>query len=721
VSGLILYIDDEFQLPAGFVEALDAEGFHLVHVDDPEAASRLVRVDEPELVLMEVMLSSCDGLSLMEEIRAFGGWPAQVPIVVLTKGERSPELYGRALELEVKEFLTKPVLKAQLLESVREFAGQDSVPEPTLSGDLADLPIPEILHCLRQDAATGVLFATHGKTQRAIQLRNGSPVAVGSSGGVEAPEDFLARRKRISGAQHKAVKQQVAAGMGGAGEILIGMGVLSEEDVGAALQHQAEELVFEIFRWNSGSFGYYPDQSVKAESALAIDRNPAELIVPGILHASPAKAVSDALRDRAALYVSRDDKPPYELGAISLTSAERVFFDNMNGDRSVDEVLDAGEFGERLLYALFVAGFLVFHRDPVMMLLEEVGAARQAPRRKAPPKPTRRAAPAPSSPEPSPQPVKSAPSFLEPSRQPVKSTPSFLEPSPQPVKPAAPFLEPSPLAQQPSPPFPHDSPVAEPSPPVPLMAPVAPSSGAADADPIEVVLTAACERIASQDDFGVLGVSEQTPDEQVRAAYERLLETIPFDEVPADVAHLADLADRARKRIDVAFEHLQTADSRRAYAALCREEEKAREKKEMASRAYEAENWFRKGSEFLKAKKYVEAVEAFGMSAHLDPTAGEYAAHLGYSLFLSAPKDPVVLREALEHIAKGIKLSPQREMSYLYLGRIFRANGAADRARKMFERAVRIKSDCHAARQELRVLNLREQKGSGFLNRLLKK
>jgi CheY-like chemotaxis protein len=695
MGGLILYIDDEFQLPAGFVEALDAEGFHLVHVDDPEAASRLIRVDEPELVLLEVMLSSCDGLSLMEEIRSFGGWPAQVPIVVLTKGERSPELYGRALELEVKEFLTKPALKAQLLESVREFAGQASEPEPTLSGDLADLPIPEILHCLRQDAATGVLWATHGKTQRAIQLRNGAPVAVGSSGGVEAPEDLLARCKHISSEQHKAVKRQLAAGMGGAGEILIGMGALSEEELGAALQRQAEELVFETFRWTSGSFGYYPEQSVEAESSLPIDCNPAELIVPGILHASPAKAVSDALRDRAALYVSRDDKPPYGFGAIALSSAERVFLENMNGDRTVDEVLDSGEFSERLLYALFVAGFLEFHRDPVIMLLEEVGAAPQAPRLEAPPKPAMRPA----------------------------ATPSFLEPSPEPVEPAAPFLEPSPLAPPPSPPaapvapIPPVPPVA-PIPPIPPIAPVAPSGEATEAKRIEGVLIATCERIASQDDFGVLGVSEQTPDEQVLAAYEQLLETIRFDEVPADVAHLAE---RARKRIDVAFEHLQTADSRRAYAALCREEAKVREKKEMASRAYEAENWFRKGEGFLKAKKYGQAVEAFGMSAHLDPTAGEYAAHLGYSLFLSAPKDSLVLQEALEHIAKGIKVSPLRETSYLYLGRIFRANGAADRARKMFERAVRIKPDCHAAHQELRILNLREQKSRGFLNRLLKK
>jgi len=78
----------------------------------------------------------------------------------------------------------------------------------------------------------------------------------------------------------------------------------------------------------------------------------------------------------------------------------------------------------------------------------------------------------------------------------------------------------------------------------------------------------------------------------------------------------------------------------------------------------------------------------------------------------------VVLREALENVAKGIKLSPNREKPYLYLGRIFRENGAVDRARKMFENALRIKPDCHAALQELRLLDLRQAKGGKLRDRL---
>jgi DNA-binding response OmpR family regulator len=754
VGGLILYIDDENQLPEGFREDLRTEGFDLVHVDDPDWASRLVRVDEPDLVLMELLLSTCDGLALLEAIRGFGGWPAQVPVIVLTKGERSPQLYGRALELEVKEFLTKPALRSQLLQSVREFAGQAPAPEPTLRGDLADLPMAEILQCLRQDAATGVLRLTHRKTQRFIEFRNGSPVAVGSAGGVEAPEDYLARRKRISEKQRRSVKARASAGRGSSVEILVDMGALSGAELGAALREQAEEQFLETFRWTAGPFGFFPDQGVESAAALAIDGSPAALILRGVLDWSPAALVSAALRERAALYVSREERPPYDLDELALSSAERVFLDHMNGDRSIREVLDSGDLGERKLYGLFIAGFLVFHREPVMVLLEEVGAPRPTSRRAAGARPTPPLEPprsasleppiAPSTPFPEPSPLAARPALPRPrpaapppapSPTPAARRPAAPEPRPAPAARRArtPEPRPAPPPRRPAAPEPRPAPPAarRPAPPkAPAPPPKAPHRGsivpvtkaappAPQAARIDSTLTELCERIASQDDFGVLGVTERCSDEAVRTAYEALLASIPFDALPPDEEDLQELAGRVRHRIELAFAHLATADSRRAYTALRREEDETRQKKDAAARAFEAESSFRKGEACLRAKKYAQAVEAFGMSAHLDPKEGEYASHLGYALYLSNPQEPVVVREALEHIAKGIKLSPKREKSYLYLGRIFRANGAEDRARKMFERAVRIKPDFHAALQELRLLDLREQKRGSLLKRLL--
>jgi cytochrome c-type biogenesis protein CcmH/NrfG len=139
-----------------------------------------------------------------------------------------------------------------------------------------------------------------------------------------------------------------------------------------------------------------------------------------------------------------------------------------------------------------------------------------------------------------------------------------------------------------------------------------------------------------------------------------------------------------------------------------------------ASRALEAEGWFRKGEGWLRRKRYVDAAEAFGMAAHLDPEAGEYRAYLGYALHLANPRNELVRREALEHIAQGIKLSPEREKPLLFLGRVFKAAGDFGNARKVFRRALKIKPECHDAQVELRLLvRAAPKKNRSLLDRLL--
>jgi cytochrome c-type biogenesis protein CcmH/NrfG len=137
------------------------------------------------------------------------------------------------------------------------------------------------------------------------------------------------------------------------------------------------------------------------------------------------------------------------------------------------------------------------------------------------------------------------------------------------------------------------------------------------------------------------------------------------------------------------------------------------------SRARDAETWFRKGEGLLRGKRYMEAAEAFGMAAHLDPEAGEYRAHLGYVLHLANPRNEMVRREALEHIARGVKLSPDREKPLLFLGRVFKAAGEVENARKVFRRALRIRPECHDAQRELRQLDARPPKRRSLLDRLL--
>jgi tetratricopeptide (TPR) repeat protein len=232
-----------------------------------------------------------------------------------------------------------------------------------------------------------------------------------------------------------------------------------------------------------------------------------------------------------------------------------------------------------------------------------------------------------------------------------------------------------------------------------------------DCDSLSRSLRELAKRVLAGDDFEALGITSSASDQEVRSAYKGILADIPEIEPTAANLMLVQRAKRIRSRIDAAYANLRGEETRRAYSLMREEEEQDRKQKPSAERALEGERWFRKGKAHLECRRCAEAAEAFGMASHLDPEQGEYASHLGYALFLSNPNDEVVHREAMEHVACGIKRSPKDELSYVYLGRILKAKGETEVAKKIFLKALRIKPDFHLAVRELRLLEMRERKG----------
>jgi tetratricopeptide (TPR) repeat protein len=242
------------------------------------------------------------------------------------------------------------------------------------------------------------------------------------------------------------------------------------------------------------------------------------------------------------------------------------------------------------------------------------------------------------------------------------------------------------------------------------VAPPAPESGA-----VKEWLDALWERVKTQDDFELFGIQAEARDADVQRAYRELIGSFP--PIPPD---LDDLAGRVRSRIDRAYGRVKTRDLRAAFAGLRKVSVRQRPVTPARSRSVEAERHFRKGQERLAAGDPVGASEALGMAVHLDPAQGDYVAHLGYALYRSQPGNDVIRREALEHIAKGVKLAPDQVTPLLFLGRLFRETGVPASAIKVFRKALELSPDHHEILQELCLLQVDtpQRKRKGLLGRL---
>jgi CheY-like chemotaxis protein/tetratricopeptide (TPR) repeat protein len=658
----VLYVDDEPQLPAQVDEVLAQVGYELIHTADPEAALRIVREQPPPaLVLTEVLLPDCDGFALIERI-ACAQAAASLPIVVVTRGERTPQLYGRALELGVKDFLCKPVLRTQILEAVLAFARTEpAAPQQgpaqaeatqaprSIAGELKDQPLPELLARLFRRGASGVLTLRRGAELRAVELRNGSPVELARHRKLEPIADYLLQTRRIDAEQYEMLVDQLMARIAGPREILLGMKALSEAQLASATHEQARGALLEMFRWPSGQYAFHAGKQLQVADTLELDCSPTEIVLAGVQR-SPDEVIRHALEERSELYVSLSPTAAERLDDARLTPEQRSAAESLIGESTLAEVLAASTLDPRTLYTLFTIGAVQLDEYPVLLLDQEL-------------KPYE-------------------PEETDPVAEPEQSFAAEESPRQAPAAPAA---------------------------------SAAPEPGAA-----ESILGEIAKRFDAHDDFELFEIDETTRDADVRAAYNVLLDGLRLDRIPPECEELRARARKLRAHLERAYERVRSDDMRRAFAAIRKKKSADRKEEERGSRAVEAESWFRKGESFLARDLLGQAVEAFGMSVHLDPQQGEYAAHLGYALYRSNPRSPVIRREALEHVAKGVKLAPDREKPLLFLGRIFREIGDAAMAEKILRRALKINPDSPALVQELCLIDANDSRsrGKGLIGRL---
>lgn len=110
----ILVVDDERPIADILQFSLEKEGYQVVCAFDGEEAVQKAWQEQPDLILLDIMLPKKDGLEVCREIRQH----LDVPIIMLTaKDSEVDKVLG--LELGADDYVTKPFSTRELMARVK--------------------------------------------------------------------------------------------------------------------------------------------------------------------------------------------------------------------------------------------------------------------------------------------------------------------------------------------------------------------------------------------------------------------------------------------------------------------------------------------------------------------------------------------------------------------------------------------------------------------------
>jgi len=103
----IAVIEDEAIVSKTLTEELEDAGFEVVEAFDGEEGLRMVLKEEPDLILLDIVMPRMDGMTMMANLRKSGKFGSQVPIILLTNLNVDDKIMGEIGRNEPAYYLVK--------------------------------------------------------------------------------------------------------------------------------------------------------------------------------------------------------------------------------------------------------------------------------------------------------------------------------------------------------------------------------------------------------------------------------------------------------------------------------------------------------------------------------------------------------------------------------------------------------------------------------------
>jgi CheY-like chemotaxis protein/tetratricopeptide (TPR) repeat protein len=381
MSATILCVQEDREIYDLYAESLEAEGYRTLPAHDGGQALEILRRESPDFVVLDVYLPRQDGFEILAELRSMPGRDS-LPVLLLSAGDLSPEIERRAKGLGAIGIAPSPISPDQLIARIAKFvkashASRDGdAARAPREGDLREIPFPELLHGLHRERLDGVALLEHGKKRKAVELRDGWPVAIKSNLVSECLGPYLVKMGRCTKEELDQSIARMKAGEGLQGEILVAMDVLDEEGVVAALRDHALAKLYEIFSWQTGRFVIRSGARLQRGSSTGLDAHPNQVVVEGARRGTPLKLIDRSIERHADSFIHvSSDALSGAFHDVSLDESELDWIHSLDGSRKVGSLAGEPESIRRLVYGLVSIELLTIDARSVDRDREHAAAA----------------------------------------------------------------------------------------------------------------------------------------------------------------------------------------------------------------------------------------------------------------------------------------------------------------------------------------------------------
>ena len=146
---IVLIVEDEQSIVDILSFNLTKEGYDTLEALDGPTGLQLALEQNPDLVLLDLMLPGMSGFDVCEQIRKAG---SAVPIVMLTAREEEDDKV-RGLELGADDYITKPFKNRELMARVKANIRRVSMTAAVAPAPARELPLGERMN-IDEDRAT---------------------------------------------------------------------------------------------------------------------------------------------------------------------------------------------------------------------------------------------------------------------------------------------------------------------------------------------------------------------------------------------------------------------------------------------------------------------------------------------------------------------------------------------------------------------------------------